>query len=182
MYIDLFPPTTISPMGHLQTKICCVCVCGRKWWVITLPPISYLTHPSTQIRGDLLIFCAYAKHDEWLVVFVAYRQVYDFLWDFTGGSAPLVGLIRCFLNIDWVCCVNVHVYPQLSIDELTSQAAYNKHSVITVTWESCAASTYTAGPHASAETQITLFYYLPVRIIYGVITELHNESGWLFKF
>lgn len=90
---------------------------------------------------------------------------------------------RRFLTVDEVRCLNVHVHPEPRGDALTSQAAYNEHSVITVTCESrSAGSTHAARPHASAGTQITLFYYLPVRIIYGVITELHNESGCLFKF
>lgn len=52
---------------------------------------------------------------------------------FFEGSASLVGPILPFLTIDQVCCVTVHVHPELRVDALASQAAYNEHSVITVT-------------------------------------------------
>lgn len=117
-YRDLmadFLPAAQCPMGHLQRKICCVC--GRKWWVITLLPISSHPNPDCVSPSDQKAFscCAYGKHDEWIVLFVAYRRVYDFLWDCSQGCALPVGPIRCFLTAEWVCCVNVHVYPERGV-------------------------------------------------------------------
>lgn len=145
----------------------------------------HLAHPRlwvTQITGDFLFVHMRNMMNEQFYLLLTVECLISF-GTFLRSTAPPVGPILWFLTVDWVCCLNVGVYPVPCTDALDSQAAYNEHSVITVTWQSCTAwSTHTSRPHAYAETQITLFYYLPVRIIYGVITELHNESGWLFKF
>lgn len=46
---------------------------------------------------------------------------------------------------DWVRCVNVCADPPGRADVLTSQAAHNRPSVITVTWESCTARSVLTG-------------------------------------
>lgn len=173
-----FSPQLNPQWAHLQRKICCVC--SRKWWVITLQTISSFPPPEnlwvTPIRGDFLFVQTWNVMNE---------QLYSLL---AGGSVissgTLSGPTRCFLTYDWVCCTNVHVCtPSCALMHWPL-----KQHIMRIQWspppERAAqpGCTHTAAPHAYAETQITLFYYLSVKGIYGVIKELHNESGWLFKF
>lgn len=110
-YTDLvtdFLPATESPMSRLQRQI--YCVCGRKWWVITLlifssrPPSPSTTLSHSDQGRFFFFFYAYAKHDEWMVLFVAYRRVYDFLWDFSEGLSP-AGLDPSFASSVLIECV-----------------------------------------------------------------------------
>lgn len=114
-YTDLvtdFLPATESPMSRLQRQI--YCVCGRKWWVITLlifssrppSPSTTLSH-SDQGRFFFLRICK----TWWMNGFICCLQAG--LWfplGFFWRAQPCwFGPILCFLRIDWVCCWNVHV-------------------------------------------------------------------------
>lgn len=169
-------------MGHLQHKICYVC--GRKWWVITLLPISSRPppQPCESLRSAEISFCAYSKHDEWRVYLLLTGGHMISSGTLLGGSV-LTSWTHPPLPHHWLSVLHKCSHIPWATLWYIDLSGCTEHSVITVTWENCTAgSTHTTGPHAYAETQITLFYYLPVKIIYGVITELHNEPGWLFKF
>lgn len=112
-------------------------------------------------------------------LFVAHRQMNDTLRVNSKGSAPPWEDTPACSHL-WLSGLrNVHAGPPGGrIDILTFLAAYNRRSAITVTWK----CVYAVGPTAYAETQIILFYHLPLAIKYGVCTHLHNEPGSVFRF
>lgn len=88
-------------------------------------------HDQTESRRSgerfFLFFCAYGKQDEWIALVVASSQVCMISSETSQGVGP------ADLDPSSAADCSAYVHPELRVDALTSQAAANEHSLITVT-------------------------------------------------
>lgn len=144
----------------------------------------------TPIRGDFLFVHMWSVMNDsfYLLLTGGWEEVCDFLWDFSKPVHSLVGQNHPLLPHFWLSVLHkcsripwALMHWPLRLHIISTQWSLSPESAAQPPL-GARTHTHTAGLLAYSETQITLFYYLPARIIYGVITELHNEPGWLFKF
>lgn len=96
---------------------------------ISFPPTTQLSHADqgSEILWVFVFFCAYGKHDEWIALVVASSQVCMI----SSETSQVVGPADLDPSSAADCFAYIH--PELRVDALTSQAAGNEHSLITVT-------------------------------------------------